>query len=383
VEHRPQLDFGHAGPKCVAHLGDDGVARVAGQPHRSDLVRRLDDASSLHDLLAGDEFDAAGLERAPNPRTSTQLGSQTVSTPRLRANRRWLVVGVAAAIVLVAGGLIVRSVVLRDRARAVPAGEVVGEFRKTQTTPAPSPSSTAKLTTSPSPRVPSITAVPEPATSTAPDDPAPTTAAPAPNLAEPGVYRYRTTGREEIDALGGTAHDYPDETTITVVASGCGVRLRWDALRERREEWSLCATTAGIELQPDAVQFHEFYSQAEEESLTCDRAVLLVPNPAVAPEPVAQSCMLADDPYFPIWEVLDRSTRTVDGVAVAVQHVRMTVADDDDEYWEHTVIDWYLADDGLPVEVVNDKESRSPTLIGGVIYQEEYRLELVSSDPLR
>ncbi len=67
---------------------------------------------------------------------------------------------------------------------------------------------------------------------------------------------------------------------------------------------------------------------------------------------------------------------------VAVQHVRMTV-DDNDKYWEHTVVDWYLADTGLPVEVRSTKESRSPSPIGGVDYREQYHLELVSTIPLR
>ena len=37
----------------------------------------------------------------------------------------------------------------------------------------------------------------------------------------------------------------------------------------------------------------------------------------------------------------------------------MTV-DDDDEYWEHTVVDWYLADDGLPVEGIAQLTRASP-----------------------
>ena len=41
----------------------------------------------------------------------------------------------------------------------------------------------------------------------------------------------------------------------------------------------------------------------------------------------------------------------VEGTEIEVQHVRMTV-DDNDEYWEHTIVDWYLAPTGLPVEVV-------------------------------
>jgi hypothetical protein len=85
---------------------------------------------------------------------------------------------------------------------------------------------------------------------------------------------------------------------------------------------------------------------------------------------------------LPTWTVGERSQRQVEGAEIEVRHVQMRV-EDDDEYWEHTVVDWYLAADGLPVEVVATKESRSPSPVGGVVYREDYRLELESSTPLR
>jgi hypothetical protein len=60
----------------------------------------------------------------------------------------------------------------------------------------------------------------------------------------------------------------------------------------------------------------------------------------------------------------------------------MTV-EDDDEYWEHTTIDWQLAPSGLPVEVTVETSSRSPSPIGGVVYNETYHLELISTTPLQ
>ena len=202
-------------------------------------------------------------------------------------------------------------------------------------------------------------------------------------LAEPGIYRYRTTGSEDVDALGGATHDYPAETTITVVARDCGVQLRWDALRERRDEWALCSTPDGVALQRDGVQYHEFFGQPDDEAVACDIPVLVWPIAATSSTAVQhQSCTLADDPWLPSWEVLERTTRSIEGSDIEVQHVRMTIADND-EYWERTVVDWFLADSGLPVEVRSTKESRSPSPIGGVVYHERYDLELISIVPLQ
>jgi hypothetical protein len=208
------------------------------------------------------------------------------------------------------------------------------------------------------------------------------TAPSVPALPQPGVYRYRTTGRESIDALGGTAHDYPADTTITVTPAGCGVRLRWDALVERWDEWELCATPAGIELQRDARQYHQFYGQDDEEAIQCDRAVLVVPVDATPSPPVDQRCTLGGDAWLPVWQVLGRDRRTVGGATVDVTQVRRTVEDDDD-YWEHNTMDLLLADDGLPVAVDVVTSSRSPSPVGGVVYEETYHLELVSLTPSR
>jgi hypothetical protein len=291
-----------------------------------------------------------------------------VSAPRPRVARRWLVGALVGVAILVLAAVFVRAVVLRDSTHAVPTDEALGVFR------AQSSTSTQPESTTPT------TAV---ATSTAAA--ASTTVAPlaAPPLVEPGIYRYKTTGSEQIDALGGTSHDYPPETTLTVVAGDCGVHVRWDALRERRDEWGLCSTPDGIELSPNGVQYHEFYNQPDEEAVSCDRSVVLVPIAASVPTgPQQLSCTLADDPWMPTWEVLERTTRSVEGTTIDVQHVRMTIEDNDD-YYEHTVVDWYLAATGLPIEMSSTKDSRTPSPIGGVVYHEQYDLELVSTTPLR
>jgi hypothetical protein len=265
-------------------------------------------------------------------------------------------------------------VVLRDSTHAVPTDEALGVFRAQSSTSTPPESTTPTTAVSTSTTVAVSTTV---AIST--------TVAPiaAPPLVEPGVYRYVTMGNEQIDALGGTSHDYPAETTLTVVAGDCGVRVRWDALRERRDEWGLCSTPDGIELSPTGVQYHEFYNQPDEEAVSCDRSAVLVPTAVSVPAaPQQLLCTLADDPWIPTWEVLERTTRSVEGATINVQHVRMTV-DDTEEYFEHTVVDWYLAPTGLPVEMSSTKDSRTPSPIGGVVYHEQYDLELISTTPLQ
>lgn len=277
----------------------------------------------------------------------------------------------------------------RDHSTEIEVEQVVERFRAS-TSPATTESA-ATATGADTTGTPSSTAAPAPApgpataTTAATSDAIPSSTEPAPlpvALVEPGVYVYRTTGFEQVDAFAGVTHDYPAETTITVIADGCGVLLRWDALEERREEWRLCTRTAGIELQPQALQYHEFFDQETPEDVICDVPVLLVPVADGPIEPVAQTCTLDTDPWLPVWEVLETDVREVGGRSVDVRHVRMTI-DDTDRHFEHYVADWLLAPNGLPVELNVMKQSKSPTVVGDVVYDEQLRLDLVSLDPLR
>ena len=293
-----------------------------------------------------------------------------------------------AIVVIVVAVIVLRAVVFRDRARAVSTDEAVDRFR-TEASSIPVDSEAAATTVAvvapPTPPVVASTApavVPSSSVTSTTVVVTSTVAAPPVALVAPGVYRYTTTGQEHVDALDGTTHPYPPETTITVVTEGCGVSLRWDALQERWDDWHLCATPDGVVLGTDGIQYHEFFGQPDNEAVACDTTVMLVTATPGAQAPVAQQCTLADDPWLPTWTTLERTPRTVDGQQIDVQHVQMQI-EDDDEYWEHTTIDWYLAPDGLPVEVDATKSSLSASPIGAIQYDEQYHLELESLTPLR
>jgi len=291
--------------------------------------------------------------------------------------RRELTIG--AAIVLPVA-FAIWILVPHDHTNEIAVEEIVDRFRastvpNTSPPPSPSPSTSGRV-------VPVSVA---PVTSSVPTTTQPAATAGVVeevSLVEPGVYVYRTSGSESVDAFSGVTHEYPAETTITVTAEGCGVLLRWDALEERHEEWRLCTTEAGIELQPRSLQYHEFFDQETPEHVVCDRPTLVVPVTDESTGPNALTCTIEDRPWLPRWEVLESDVREIDGVTVDVRHVRMTI-DDDDEHFEHYVADWLLAPNGLPVELSVSKQSKSPTVVGDVTYHETVQLALVSTEPLR
>lgn len=304
---------------------------------------------------------------------------------------RWLPLGLVVLAITAVGYFAYQQWWPHDTATRLTRDEVVDRFRDEQgAVPPPTvPAATSPVATSePSATEPSpATTAGAPATVavTPPGTAAPTTTAPPapPALPQPGVYRYTTTGREHIDALGGTEHEYPLETTITVTTEGCGVRLRWDLLVERYEEWHLCLDDTGtrIELQREAVQFHEFYGQQRTDEVVCAETVPVAPPPEPGTR-IARDCTLAGEPWFPVWTAVSSSELAVESTTVPVGVFEATIEVDDDEFWEHSRQTWALGPDGLPIVIGYEMSSRNPSPLGGTVYTETIQATLVSLTPL-
>jgi hypothetical protein len=301
------------------------------------------------------------------------------ATGRRRRRWPWVVVG---AVVLAVGALIVaRQVIYRDQTRQVTTEQAVNRYRESTASSSTSQPAHAGTSTTNATSATSATT----GTSATSTVVAPTTTASASAIARslpaPGVYRYRTTGEESIDVLGGAHHTYPAQSTITVTPDGCGVQLRWDVLQERRDEWRLCVTPAGL-VEPWALQYHEFFKQPDAEALVCPATTLLLPSTPKTGGGWNVHCTLAGDAEPQRFEVLGSAVLQVGTVSVPTTHVRQSVNYDGSLY-EHTINDWWLAADGLPVRGVETKSSASPSPIGNVIYKEHYEIDLESLTPLR
>jgi hypothetical protein len=278
---------------------------------------------------------------------------------RSRVRRRSVVAAIVVG-ALIGGAAVARELWLNDTARAVDTSEVLKRFRE-QTDPVVTPGAVTSET------VPLETVPPQTA-----------------SLPPLGVYTYATSGSEHIDVLGGTGHDYPKQTTVTVTRDGCGVNLRWDLLQERREDWRLCTGPDGIVWQAQGGHFyHEFFGHGELQTLVCDRPALLVPLDGAARPEVPLECHLDTQEWQPQWTVIGLDTRTVGGVAVPVTHVRMVI-DMNGKYYEHTTMDYWLDTHGLPVHVAGTKTSKTNSgLVGDVVYTETISADLESLEPLR
>lgn len=137
---------------------------------------------------------------------------------------------IAAVALLAAGGLGVYGCQRLERGgRVTPIGvdEAVERYRDEAAATDATAATTAPATTAPAMTAPATAAPAAPATT------APATTTSATPRRPRRAYVYVTSGFDAVDVLTGARHDYPAATTLTVTASGCGVRLRWDVAVER------------------------------------------------------------------------------------------------------------------------------------------------------
>lgn len=204
-------------------------------------------------------------------------------------------------------------------------------------------------------------------------------------LPDLGVYEYRTTGSQGVDALGGTTQEYPPTTTITVRRAGCGVGVRWDGLVERYEDWELCDRDGAL-VVAGYTSFRRFFGRDDRRDFVCEEPLVLVPADPVVGDGWSGTCSEGTyDDRFDV-RVSELGTVEVDGAAVAaVQvHVESTIdSPDGDPRGETVTAMWLALDDWTILRWEETTASTSGSMVGDVNLGETFTLELLDPVPTR
>jgi hypothetical protein len=287
-------------------------------------------------------------------------------------------VAVGVLILVIDGGILfARS---RDNTAPVSTAEAVTRFRGEVRPPLASTTTSIVATT-----VTSAHPVASPGRRPAPTAPALSTASAAPRAVEgllpsEGVYVYATSGTEHVDILGGTRHDYPPETTITVRHEGCGMRDRWDALKARWDARHYCVTEQGLAVR-DVVQHHEFYGRADERTFVCDAGAIANPRDAKPGSTWTTVCRSNDAVGTTAVRAVGYEDVVVGGTRVRAFHFHSTTEVTGATRGSQTYDDWMVQSTGLLVRRISSNDARTPSPVGTAHYQEHYELRLTSLTP--
>lgn len=175
-----------------------------------------------------------------------------------------------------------------------------------------------------------------------------------------GEYVYATRGFEEVDALGGARHTYPDETGILVeqIDGGRCRRLVWRPLRDRVTAWLLCGERL-VEIQ----EVHEFFGNRDERTYRCEPGSSLRQG---------WSCSYGDTTVVASGGPVGRAR-----VAGApTDHIRLDRRVSGSVQGQGTREFWLRRSDGFPVRLAGTTDDVSSSPIGDVRYRERYSLEL-------
>ena len=197
-----------------------------------------------------------------------------------------------------------------------------------------------------------------------------------------GVYSYRTTGHDQIDILGGSRHDYPELTTITVSAIDCGVRTRWQPLEQRWDEADWCYGSEGITSPAERIH-HEFFGFADDRSWECGPDALALPVDPAPGDEWSLSCTSGTTVSPETARVVGFAELEVDGTPVRTVHIRFESSREDENAGTTVHDDWLVPDTGLLVRREATVDSRSESPVGTATYREQVTLELESLAPQR
>ena len=215
---------------------------------------------------------------------------------------------------------------------------------------------------------------------------APTTTEPAAPI---GVFVYNTTGQEGVDALGGTEHDYPAATTITMsdLGNGCW-SIRWDALEQRWSDTQVCRGPDGWTLSAKTV-FHAFFQQSDERVYTCQPGSVELPADLTPDVTFSASCTSGGTSASGAsteeiqGRVIGDEAIVVDGQSVNTVHVQYQLTIGGETGGQTNVDRWYAREVPLLlVKEVSDSATTSEEVIGTVHYDERYELVLQSLEPI-
>jgi len=198
----------------------------------------------------------------------------------------------------------------------------------------------------------------------------------------PGVYVYATSGSESVSALGGTTHTYPGRSTITVTAAPCGMALRWDVLETRSSIWDVCGDGDGDVVQrlDGWMEAHEFFGQDDRTTWRCSSSPWLV-GPVVAGTTFPHSCDGGDTTQSGTVTVVGEESIDVGGVSVETLRLRLEAEEEGAARGSLVEERWVERETGLPVRVDYRVQTDNDSLIGDVVFEEAYAIELLSLEP--
>lgn len=203
----------------------------------------------------------------------------------------------------------------------------------------------------------------------------------APVKAAAGVYEYRTNGYEHAAAMGGSRHDYPATTYMSLRHTACGITLRWQPLKERWDETQLCGDSTQTEIRVFTM-YHEFFQQGKTDEYRCaPGAAKVYDRAAPVGSTWSAACEGAGGGFTMDVTVVGIEFLPLQGRQVEAVHMHYDGKIRGDSHGTQVQDRWFDRTTGLLLQIHTEVDARTKTPIGETDYTERYRLDVVSATP--
>lgn len=201
-------------------------------------------------------------------------------------------------------------------------------------------------------------------------------------LPEPGVYRYRTSGDEQL-SLAGIGRSFPSSSELVVTDGGCS-SMDWVPLVQHTEGIVLCREPDGGLTMTEATSVETIAGVHASSVMKCPATAYYIPPDPRPGERWSAVCHAPGQTDRLTGQVVGAGVVTVDGRSMPALHTRVDTAVSGDESGTDPTDYWVSPTTGLiyrEQEEVSVSQSAGP--LGAVHYQERMAIAMSSLAPAR
>jgi hypothetical protein len=201
-------------------------------------------------------------------------------------------------------------------------------------------------------------------------------------LPPPGVYRYRTSGGEQL-SIGGISRSFPSASEMIVTDAGCAT-LKWEPLVQHMEGLVECPDPDGSLSISSALSYEEIAGTQTNSVIRCPAGTYLVPPDPSPGTRWRTTCHSPGQTVVFTGQVVGNSSVQVGRTRVPALHTRLTLTFSGPESGSNPNDYWVSEQNGMILrqsETVDVNQAAGP--LGAVHYSEQMAIALTSTTPMR
>ncbi len=203
------------------------------------------------------------------------------------------------------------------------------------------------------------------------------------NLPPTGVYRYRTTGGEQL-SFAGISRSFPTSTNLIVTETARCATLNWEPITQHTEGWVECLQQGGGLSITSSPSYEQIAGTQNSTVIYCPAGTYFVPPHPSIGEKWHTTCRSPGEKIAFDGTVLANSSFTVGTRTVPALHTHITLAFSGSESGTNPSDFWVSALNGLILreqETADFSQQTGP--LGSVRYTEQMTIALASMIPVR